>query len=404
MRILIVTHGYAPAASPRAFRWTTLAEAWAADGHEVEVLTSSLPGVPDEELCEGVQVHRVGSRWRPAAGAQGAQEERESLGRRLARSAYRALWQPLQWPDYAHAWRRPALMRAGGLVEPDVIVSVSHPFTPHRVGLELKRRWPKARWIVDVGDPFCFLRETPLNNIALYGVRNERVEGEVLRLADRIAVTCEGTRKEYARHFPDQGEKIEVIGPLLPDFEPQAERPLSNGKLKLVFAGRFYQKIRSPQGVLALMKAMDRRAGVEFHVYGDLGDCREIFSRTKSDVVTHGAVPRGEAMAAMHGADVLVHVGNSTAYQLPSKVVEYAASGRPILNLVSRPDDSSAEFFNGMEGVLTVEEPTSEWSSEQVARVEGWLEGAKKKPDLCREAQLSPYRLPAIKTAYEALW
>lgn len=404
MRVLVVAHGYAPAASPRAFRWTSLAEAWAADGHEVDVVTSTLPGALDEELIEGVHVHRVGSRWRTAAGAQGLSEERENLGRWLARSAYRALWQPLQWPDYAHTWRKPAQMRAGELKEPDVIVSVSHPFTPHRVGLALKQRWPRARWIVDIGDPFCFLRETPLNNPALYGARNFRVEGEVFRHADRVTVTCEGTRREYARHFPDQADKLVVIGPLLPDFDHEAERPPSNGKLKLVFAGRFYRKIRSPESVLALMEAMDRQAGVELHVYGDLGDCQKVFSRAASGVVSHGAVPRTDAVAAMRGADVLVHVGNSTAYQLPSKVVEYAASGRPILNLVSRADDSSAEFFRGMDGVLTVEEPTSNWSIDQVARVEAWLQNAKKSPVLCREAFLSPYRLPAVKAAYEALW
>ena len=56
----------------------------------------------------------------------------------------------------------------------------------------------------------------------------------------------------------------------------------------------------------------------------------------------------------MAEADVLVNIGNRTSYQLPSKVVEYAAFGKPILNFLASPDDSSAVFLSKYPFLLNV--------------------------------------------------
>src|ERR1051326_5561586 len=62
MRLLLVSHKYAPELSPRSFRWAAIAEQWARQGHAVDVVCSQVAGLPDNQCLNGVRVHRVGPR------------------------------------------------------------------------------------------------------------------------------------------------------------------------------------------------------------------------------------------------------------------------------------------------------------------------------------------------------
>ena len=138
--------------------------------------------------------------------------------RGLARMIYGATLKPILWPDATFPWIVPALARSRSLVRahrPDALITVSHPFSSHLVGLALKRAFPALRWIVDVGDPFALLRETPLNNPRLYGGLNRRAEHHVLQQADAVAVTVESARAAYRDAFPDVAGKIIVAAPPL---------------------------------------------------------------------------------------------------------------------------------------------------------------------------------------------
>jgi len=58
-------------------------------------------------------------------------------------------------------------------------------------------------------------------------------------------------------------------------------------------------------------------------------------------VLSHGLVGRQDVVQVMSGADILVNIGNDSDTQLGSKVIEYMAMGKPILNVVSRVRDPS---------------------------------------------------------------
>ena len=60
--ILIICYSYAPALSPRAFRWSAIAEYWAKQGHHVDVVCGWKPGVLHSEILNGVHVYRTGGK------------------------------------------------------------------------------------------------------------------------------------------------------------------------------------------------------------------------------------------------------------------------------------------------------------------------------------------------------
>jgi glycosyltransferase involved in cell wall biosynthesis len=378
-RIMIVTYSYKPVASPRAYRWSAIAEYWAAEGHEVHIVAAQRGDLSPEEWCQGVHVCRVGEgvigrlrrhmgTWRdrctPLNGDGVGDRSRRLSGRpavvlrRGLTWLYDHTWKKVWWPDYATLWYRPAVRKVLELVgqyDCDTLITSSHPFTDHLVGMRVKHAHPELPWLVDIGDPFSFLNETPCNNRALYRGLNYRVERRVFEKADGISVTNEVTGRMYGELFPTACHRIRVIPPLVrPEVEatPHGRVFPEDERLRLVFIGRLYGGIRTPQRLLAMFqKLLETPLGtrLELHIVGWTTGCEGYFDPYRAvlgkKLFLHGAVDHDTARRAMNEAGVLVNIGNTTSYQLPSKLVEYARTGHPILNLASTPDDSSASLL-----------------------------------------------------------
>jgi glycosyltransferase involved in cell wall biosynthesis len=376
MNLLIISYIYAPDRSPRAYRWRALAEHWAGQGHRVDVVSAWKHGDRRVEARDGVTVHRVGGgiieRLRSmlgqsshrAADAVATIQARTPNLRHGAKAIYRATVKQLFWPDYAFHWYAPARVCARALCKAtryDAMISVSHPFTPHLVALSVKRQVPALRWVVDIGDPFSLLDEIPLNNPALYRRLNRRAEEAVLGRSDAVAVTIERCRADSVAAFPASAGKIAVIPPLLSLPAAASATPIfAAGKIHLVFIGTLYRALRNPSYLLALFTALlRRRNNLHLHFFGEVNDCAACFNAAGESlgrhVHLHGTVPRATIAAAMRSADILVNIGNTTSHQLPSKLVEFAAAARPILNLATSSTDTGRDFLRGYPASLTLQ-------------------------------------------------
>ena len=111
------------------------------------------------------------------------------------------------WPDYAWSWivkaRKATISHLKSKGNCDVLISVSHPFSGHLVGIYAKRFFPKLKWIMDMGDPFCFLVQSQPNNFKIYGKLNKIIEGKCFDISDGMVVTTPETKNEYIRIFPN---------------------------------------------------------------------------------------------------------------------------------------------------------------------------------------------------------
>jgi glycosyltransferase involved in cell wall biosynthesis len=434
LHILLITYSYYPALNPRAFRWTELAEYWTSTGDTVDVIAGWLPGAARVEECNRVRVYRVGGGLveRLRAGLTGKSSRapvvanggtRSLAASWVARAAGRIgtaakwihdrTWKKLYWPDYACLWYFPAVGQAERLLSErryDALVTVSLPFTSHLVGRRIKRRSPGLTWLVDTGDPFCFLDATPHNNLRLYQRLNYRAERQVFNGCDAIAVTTEATRRIYQGLFPEAVGKIEVIPPLVPE-EKQGDQEdvfADDGTLRLVFIGTLYRTIRDPGPLLAAFVRLlqtDLASRLELHFFGGTNDCETRFNPYAGligkKVFLHGTVPRARALAAMRQAATLINIGNETPYQLPSKLLEYMASGRPIINFVSGPDDSSLGVLEKYLRHLNVPKDAS---VERLATdMYEFLCGFASTGNVSNLAALESFRCPAIAGRYRAL-
>ncbi len=433
MRLLIVSNFYTPMVSPRAFRWATIAEHWVGQGHDVDVVCAWISARPRHEILNGVHLHRVGKsmvqalrEWvrQPSTGVgrDGRMPGTSYVMERKRRLAaftkwvHDHTWKRIYWPDYACLWYFPALIKGKQLLASrrhDGLVTVSIPFTSHLVGLRLKRALPSIRWVVDIGDPFSFSDAAPQNNQKLYQRLNYYAERIVFGAADAVTVTTGQTLQRYATVFPESAEKTRVVPPLVSivESEPGEDAVFSGaGKLRLMFMGTLYKHIRNPDFLLQLFARVLQTSladRVELHFFGNIHDCEESFGAYRSllgeKIFLHGVVSHETAIRAMHQADILVNIGNRTAHQVPSKVVEYACVGKPILSLMSRPDDASARLLESYPAALCVMADQASLHGEPFARLLRFIERPPSIEDRSFTSELSAFQPPSIASSYERL-
>jgi glycosyltransferase involved in cell wall biosynthesis len=372
MKLLIITYSYTPDLTPRAFRWSAVTASLARKGHQVHVLCAAAPGADVVADSDGVTVYRVRD-WlldasaRVIPGAGTSRPARASISLRgLLRKAARAIWRAVYWPDYACGWVIPATRVARALCQTshyDWIISSSHPFTGHVIGMLTRLRSPNSNWLVDISDPYSDMKEPSPNNRHIYAWLNRAIEGRVVDSAEAITVTTDSTRQLYEASFPTSIGKVRVVPPLLslPELPRPTERD-GDRALRLVFVGTLYKKLRSPKYLLACVSALSQalpERHLELHFYGTINDCGDDFASCseaiKSIVFVHGLISRERVVQAMIDSDVLVNIGNDSEAQLASKVIEYMAIGKPILNIVSIARDTSIGALADYPAKLTIE-------------------------------------------------
>ncbi len=428
-RVLVITHSYSPTISPRAFRWSAIAEYWVKQGHHIDVVSSWKPGLPQYEIVNGVHVYRVGGAisevlrsrlQKPAMTPTVETNKSNSVSantKTLAKWIHDHTWKKVYWPDCACLWYFPTLKKAKQLLAShhyDNVITVSEPFTGHLVGLSIKQVLPSITWLVDIGDPFCFIEYRPTNNHKLYKNLNYAIERKIFREANAISVTTEATSAKYADLFSESAAKIHVISPVWSlDKSPVNQEsffPSRDRNLRLLFVGTLHKEIRKPDMLLRLFNELLRThlaEKLELHFVGNINNCHEYFQAYKTllnkKIFCHGKLSRSQAFQAMKEADVLVNIGNEFPYQLPSKVVEYASLGKPVLNLAKIDEDSSAAFFKHYPGSLCLLEDDGEVNSDQFTKLIQFLEKLPSVNSSQLTSLLEPFRIESIAEDYKAL-
>lgn len=385
MNILIVSYIYEPAQNPRSFRWTALSEYWSANGHNVTVVTGTKLQTKENASHDqrvrvvrvpGIFIDRFRSLKEKSLPTNYQNECSYNNIKALAKEQFKKKihiiynWtlKKIQWPDYSWHWILPAKNCIKKLLTDksyDLMISVSHPFSSHVIGAMIKHENSGLKWIMDIGDPFCFLDKTPVNNFMLYRKLNFEIERRYFRKANKISVTTQETYNEYFRIFPEAGEKIFVIPPLLsiPTLNwPVHESYIDEAQIKrLLFIGQLYQNIRHPRLLIDFFMRARKQLhdDVELHFVGGYdgmeGYIEEIKNKEEfKSVVFHGRQTREFAIKMMHTADWLVNISNETVYQLPSKLVEYVSTGKPILNVCRSNEDSSVKFLQNYPSAISL--------------------------------------------------
>lgn len=152
------------------------------------------------------------------------------------------------------------------------------------------------------------------------------------------------------------GAPLEELAPQMrvldfPSLVPQSlPAPPKNVRLRCVFVGSLYPALRTPHFALELFSKLND-PGVELVFVGggwqnypaDL--CKPYQAVLGDRLVITGPLPHKAALAQLAKADVLVSLGNGMDNQVPSKLFEYFAAGKPVLHLAKLPNDPCLPYL-----------------------------------------------------------
>lgn len=154
-----------------------------------------------------------------------------------------------------------------------------------------------------------------------------------------------GNDKYFSLDFPC----VEDLRDRLGHFDIQFD----NQRINCVFAGRLYETIRNPHFTLEIFRAMEDK-NITFHIIGYSEDHAVLPKPLPKNVICHGRLDIDEANAYVEHADILVNIGNSVFNLMPSKILSYISTGKPILNIVKSEECPTLEYMKIYPLVLNV--------------------------------------------------
>ncbi|TDQ37592.1 glycosyltransferase [Thiopseudomonas denitrificans] len=341
MKILIINYYFEPFVGAHAYRWSQIAKVWAAEGHEVEVIAGRV-GDTRCEVRDDVTVERIGFVRRQSGMSSSSTTSSEKVN--ALRSATVGLLKKVNrfffWPDGLWHWL-PFLLASllkRRHVKYDLVVSYSPTFSAHVGGLFFKKINKNiGRWIADYGDPFSTSNSMPPNNFKIYKWLNFFFENRVFKFCDKVVFTNKRTLREYVECFGlTSCSKASVI-PHAVDVGAffQQKKPVRTQPYNLVYVGAFHRGIREPFMMVGFFNELCKRLDIVVNVYGPLNGVPHSEVNTGC-VKHHGAVSRDRAIELVREADILINIENSNCVMTPSKIVEYVATGLPIINFYEK--------------------------------------------------------------------
>jgi glycosyltransferase involved in cell wall biosynthesis len=338
-RILLCLYSFPPIGGPRAIRWLHLGKLLFELGWPLDVLTvnpSPLDSFYDESLLK-----RVPPEIRIYRSYPGIYYTLIHLKSKPVRG----------FPKTTMEWFPFGLKKGLNLVKSrdyGVLISSGLPFVGHLVGYFLKRK-SGIPWIMDYGDPFGFNPVTSITKRAL----GKPIEKHILKEADGLVVPCPEMGEDFLDNYPFlKSIPIRTVGNGISerfDLIPPSEL---KDKFVISYVGSFYKKDREPYSFFEALSLLRSKGQIPQNMSVVVaGNTEKEFihyaQKLKIDDLVQflGQIPYERAISILKGAPVTLYIGDRWSYHhIQYKILEIAASGRPIIAVRQSSADLGVEF------------------------------------------------------------
>lgn len=366
MRILLIAKYFPPAGSARAVQAGRLASALSEAGAEVVVIAGRPEHGPPVPPIAGVKIYALDY----LDGSDRHPQWRRMI--RLSGTVSEVLWRS--------RWHRQAINIAADLVarrHPDIILSLSVPFDPHRVAAEIAARH-RLPWVAYLSDPWPpGLLPPPYGDRELGPLTSLQVRDarRVLAPADAVVAPTRQMLEFMAQKgiIPRDrhGEAIEHIG----------SAPTVSESIPVMLHAGLISRARTSAGAAAGLVRLAQRLHAEGGKLLQLGEVDASFRHQLGDLEANGAieflpqVPADEATAWISHARALLILEADCNFSpfVPSKLADYAMARRPVL-AITPPGSALRAVASGLP----------------------WLFVARHEPDDIVAAGLAAWNAPAI--------
>ena len=365
-KILIVSHQFTPHVSPRTTRWKLIVEELISLGHQVTVIT----GTKQDQEDKDVNIIYVGNK-NTSNIVKNFREKSNNLTdsnlfKRILynslKKIYRFTVKTFAWPDYSMFWLISIYRNRKKLkLDYDLLITVSLPFSSHIAGYLINKKNNK-KWVMDIGDPFTLKKDAPENNFLLYAALNKYFENKLYSLADKIMFTHNDAMHTHKEYFKLPNGKVVVANPISKFDKEIYQKSLNYNynslPIKFGYFGIFTKGVRSP---INLLETLRKKKNIEFHWYVNNDSQSEIiFNNQESESTVHSIVPRNKALNIMaESMHCLLSIGNLNPTQLPSKVIEYISTGKPVVHFAQIENDPVIKIANDFDNLFIITSKTN---------------------------------------------
>lgn len=342
-RLLLLTYAFQPDNTPAAARPTQLCRYLPDCGVHPYVLASSMDGAPGGQPMV----------WRVPDGREPFSVSAASV---LARAFMRVAApynDRLPWVPYVAA----AAARLIRSRRADAVYSTSPFLASHFAAYWLKKKFGLP-WIADFQDPIC---DNPFRTRAWPYPYDRMIEKRIFESADRIIANTDAIAAVWRERYPGRRDAISVMWN---SFDPAEPVPnaihAARGHRLIAHVGTLYGG-RHPGRLLESLRRLGTTAGeARLKLIGPIDDAvlrayGPVFEEMRGRGVLEYAntlVPRAEALQETAEADCLLLLDvneRNTAFQVPSKLLDYIRIGKPILAYT--PSASPVERILARSGV-----------------------------------------------------
>jgi hypothetical protein len=336
--ILLVSNAFYPEISPRSYRATELAKEFSRQGHKVSVISK----FRDHDYAEFLEENSMRfEMWKKSVFPTVPRFKRQPL-MLISRLINRILTVLFEYPLIEETFRvKNALKQKNGY---DLMISFAVPYTTHWgvAWSRTKNHRIADTWIADCGDPYMGDVMDSFRKPFYF----KYIEKRFCRKADYITIPVHEAIDGY---YPEFHDKIRII-PQGFDFnleEKSLEKNPDNSIPEFAYAGTFIKGSRDPGPLLEFLCKID--FPFRFYVYTNRQEMLIEFQEKLNDkLVISGYIPRSELMDKMSGMDFLINFDNNSSRHLPSKLIDYALTNRPVLNIKKDfKEEHMISFLNG---------------------------------------------------------
>ena len=206
--------------------------------------------------------------------------------------------------------------------------------------------------------------------------KGDRMDAEISIISKSdYTFTTQVLARQYAQTegYKDHIHKIKGVDfPVMAEKHPEdVEIPFEfkEENTNILFCGTMDDGFRNPDYVLSTFaQVFEKDPSVKVYFLGPQQGVKvtQWAEKYPDNIFVHPGVPNNIAVAATYKADMLLNIGNAISNMVPSKIFDYFATGKAIVNVQKIENAPDVEYFEKYPMQITLPEYSGEVQAEKL--------------------------------------
>ncbi len=167
-----------------------------------------------------------------------------------------------------------------------------------------------------------------------------RWEEKIFDTVDVIMIMNNHEQHYAQKRFDPYRNKMGVASFPMLSILPEQEKNSLSPVIQCYFAGTLDLNYRNPKPILEVFQRLEE---AKLYIYGRVDNTSDLISRyskrSNKRIQYKGLLPFLDLQEALHEADFLISIGNSSSDMVPAKTYEYISYLKPIIHFYSFDED-----------------------------------------------------------------